>query len=100
MENYITPDKVTSPRRMWSLIRVLEFGDKPDSHGERVAICIGKWEDSPVLGMRWNGSEGSPIGSPQSRGLPVWFIIPSRLQDAVIKTLSADNQRLVNTLLR
>jgi len=99
METYITPDKVTSPRRMWTLIRVLETGDKPDSHGNRVAISIGKWEGTTVLGMRWNGEEGSPIGSPQSRGLPTWFIIPRRLQDAVVKTLSIDNQRMVNALL-
>lgn len=99
MEDYITPDKVTSPRQRWTLIRVLEYGDKEDSHGERVAISIGKWDDEPVLGMRWNGWKDSPIGSPQSRGLPTWFIIPTRLQDAVIKTLSADNQKLVNTLL-
>jgi len=99
MEDYITPDKVTSPRRMWSLIRVLETGDKPDSHDNRVAIAIGNWEGSPVLGMRWNGSKGSPIGSPQSRGLPTWFIIPGRLQDAVIKTLSADDQKMVYALL-
>ena len=99
MPNYITPDKVTSPRRMWSLIRVLETGDKPDSHGNRVAIAIGKWEEETVLGMRWNGDDESPIGNPQSRRLPTWFIIPRRLQDAVIKTLSADDQRMVNALL-
>jgi hypothetical protein len=99
MNDYIKPENVTSPRHSWTLTHVLEDGAKPDSHEERVAICIGKWEDEPVLGMRWNGTKDSPIGTPQSRGLPTWFIIPSRLQDAVIKTLSADNQRLVNTLL-
>jgi hypothetical protein len=99
MSDYVTADKVTSPRQRWTLIRVLEFGDKEDSNGERVAISIGKWDDEPVLGMRWNGTKKSPIGSPQSRGLPTWFIIPVRLQDAVIKTLSADNQKLAKALL-
>ena len=99
MDDYIKPENVTSPRHSWTLTHVLEDGAKADSHGERVAISIGKWEDTPVLGMRWNGWKNRPIGSPQSRGLPTWFIIPRRLQDAVIKTLSADNQRLVNTLL-
>jgi hypothetical protein len=42
---------------MWTLIRVLETGDKPDSYGNRVAISIGKWEGETVLGMRWNGDE-------------------------------------------
>lgn len=99
MPDYITPDKVTSPRRRWSLIRVLETGDKEDSFGERVAISIGKWDGRTVLGMRWNGDKNWPIGSPQSRGLPTWFIIPGRLQEAVIKTLSLDDQKLVRTLL-
>lgn len=97
--SYITPDKVTSPRRSWSLIRVLETGDAPDSNGERVAIAIGKWDGHPVLGMRWNGDEERPIGTPQSRGLPTWFIIPRRLHDAVIETLSKDDQKMVRVLL-
>ncbi len=100
MNDYITPDKVTSPRRNWSLIRVLETGEQPDSFDNRVAIAIGKWNHTPVLGMRWNGSKGSPIGSPQSRGLPTWFIIPKRLENAVIDTLSRDNQTLVKCLLK
>ena len=100
MDDYIKPENVTSPRHSWTLTYVLQgSGAKADSHGERVAICIGKWEDEPVLGMRWNGWKDKPIGSPQSRGLPTWFIIPRRLQDAVIKTLSADNQRLMTLLL-
>jgi hypothetical protein len=99
MIDYITPDKVTSPRRMWSLIRVLESGDKEDSNGQKVAIALGKWEEIPVLAMRWNGSKESPIGMPQSRGLPTWFIIPARLQEAVLQTLSRDEQKIARTLL-
>jgi len=99
MDDYITPDNVTSPRRNWSLTHVLEDGAKADSYGNRVAIAIGKWNGSPALGMRWNGSKGKPIGSPQSRGLPTWFIVPRRLEDAMIRTLSSDNQRMVTSLL-
>lgn len=97
--NYITPDKVTSPRKMWTLIRVLEDGGKEDSNGQRVAIAIGKWEDQTVLAIRWNGSENSPIGSPQSRGLPTWFIIPRRLEESVLATLSKDEQKIALTIL-
>ncbi len=99
MADYITPDQVTSPRRSWRLIRVLEDGDKPDSYGNRVAISIGTWDEEVALGMRWNGTEDKPIGTPQSRGLPTWFIIPKRLHEAVIDTLSKDNQKLVRALL-
>lgn len=99
MSEYITPDKVTSPRKMWSLIRVLEPGAQEDSSGQRVAIALGKWEDEACLAMRWNGSAGSPIGSPQSRGLPTWFIIPKRLETAVLATLSLDEQKIARAFL-
>ena len=99
MSGYIPPEEVTSPRRNWSLIRVLERGHVPDSHGQRVAISIGTWNNKTVLGMRWNGDEERPNGHPQSRGLPVWFIVPRRLQDAVIDTLSKDDQALAKSLL-
>ncbi len=99
MNDYKKPDEVTSPKRIWSLIRVLEDGDKPDSYGNRVAICIGTWNGNIALGMRWNGTKDKPNGNPQSRGLPTWFIIPKRLHDPVINTLSKDNQKLVKTLL-
>jgi hypothetical protein len=100
MEDYITPDKVTSPRQFWSLTRVLESGDRPDSCDQRVAIALGKWDERPVLAMRWNGSKGSPLGSPQSRGLPTWFIVPKRLEESVIETLSKDEQKIARALLR
>jgi len=105
MGDYIKPEAVTSPRRNWTLIRVLENGEQEDSYGCRVAIAIGTWKNTPdqqghpVLGMRWNGNEDHPIGTPQSRGLPTWFIIPERLNEAVINTLSKDNQVLVKSLL-
>jgi hypothetical protein len=97
--DYVRPEDVTSPRREWTLIRVLETGEKADSYGEHVAIAIGTWERAVVLGMRWNGSKDKPLGTPQSRGLPTWLIVPRRLQEAVIKTLSVDDQRMVNALL-
>jgi len=108
MSDYITPDQVDSPRRHWSLIKVLEDGAKPDVRDDcRVAIAIGTWRDEEgdtpdtVLGMRWNGNEDSRIGNPQSRGLPTWFIVPSRLNDAVIDTLSSeDNKALARSLLK
>ena len=85
---------------MWTLIRVLVNGDEEDSNGQRVAISLGKWNDEPDLAMRWNGTEKSPIGTPQSRGLPTWFIIPKRLEEALIKTLPMAEQNIVITLLK
>lgn len=99
MAKYIKAEEVVSPRRRWSLIRVLETGEQPDSAGQRVAISLGNWEGNPVLGMRWNGSDESPIGSPQSRGLPTWFIVPKRLEESVLSTLSADEKKIARGIL-
>ena len=100
--DYIKPEEVTSPRRSWRLIRVLQNGEHPDKYGNRVAIAIGTWDGHPALGQRWNGSKNSPIGNPQSRGLPTWFIIPRRQEDAVIdliETLSDDDKKMFKALL-
>ena len=105
MNEYITPDKVVSPRRNWRLIRVLQTGEQTDRYGQRVAIAIGTWHEDDenadtVLAMRWNGNKDWPIGNPQSRGLPTWFIIPKRLNEAVIDILSKDDQTLVRSLFK
>jgi hypothetical protein len=105
MSDYITPDKVVSPRRNWRLIRVLQIGDQEDSNQQRVAIAIGTWQEEgevsdTALAMRWNGNKDWPIGNPQSRGLPTWFIIPKILNDAVIEILSKDDQILVRGLFK
>ena len=100
MSNYITPDKVVSPRQHWRLIRVLQTGEQGDSNGDRVAIAIGTWDDDMRLAMRWNGDDDSPIGNPQSRGLPTWFMMPGRLNEAVINTLSPDDKILVRSLFK
>lgn len=106
MSDYIRPDKVVSPRRNWQLIRVLETGEQPDSYEQRVAVAIGIWREDEeetgrtVLALRWNGNNDWPIGNPQSRGLPTWFIIPKRFNDAIIDELSKDDQTLVRNLLK
>ena len=100
MSDYITPDKVVSPRQHWRLIRVLQTGEQGDSNGDRVAIAIGTWDDDMRLAMRWNGDKDWPIGNPQSRGLPTWFIIPKRLNEAVIGILSEDDKILVRSLFK
>jgi hypothetical protein len=37
-----------------------------------------------TLAMRWNGSMENPKGHPQSRGLPVWFIVPREYHEAIL----------------
>jgi len=87
----IPPASVTSPRLHWSLITVLE------ENREGVALAIGRWDNDPVLAMRWNGNERNPIGNPQSRGLPTWFVLPAWTYDGVLSKLTTDKQTLART---
>lgn len=90
MAKYVPPHEVTSPRRQWSLIAVI---DDPEEEGSCV-LALGRWENKPVLAMRWNGNAGNRIGNPQSRGLSTWFIVDDRFYDAIIGTLSSEMQVL------
>ena len=95
MSSYTPPDKVYSPRRIWSLITVLDHGSE-----QSMAVALGKWDDIPVIALRWNGTEENPIGSPQSRGIPTWFIVErGKYTEAIINSLPADQQTLVRTFI-
>ena len=91
MPEYIRPNKVTSPRKSWSLIEVL------DDKGEGApALALGRWEGNPVVGIRWNGrsEEGKTLGNPQSRALSTWFILPSWAVWGVLRTAGLDEKKL------
>jgi len=73
MDQYIKPSDVHAPKRHWSLIQVLFDGGEGQS-----SLAIGRWDNRPVLAMRWNGTKDNPLGNPQSRGLPTWFVVPDQ----------------------
>lgn len=83
--NYVPATKVISPKRHWALITVLE-----DDGPGKGALAVGRWDNDPVLAMRWNGDSENPIGNPQSRGLPTWFIFPDGYVEAILGILSPD----------
>ena len=88
-----------SPRRLWSLIQVLFDGGERDS-----SLAIGRWDNKPVLAMRWNGDDENPIGNPQSRGLPTWFIVPDQhwrqiLESEPFKSIHSDAVTLARNFL-
>lgn len=70
---YIHPSCVSSPKAHITKVHVVH-DDGPDSW----ALCSAEWDNDPVLGFRWNGGpdSGSPVGNPQSRGVPTWVILP------------------------
>lgn len=78
---YIEPKDVHAPKRHWSLIHVILDGGPG-----RSALAIGRWENRPVLAMRWNGTDENPLGNPQSRGLPTWFVVPEQHWRQILET--------------
>ena len=91
MPEYIPPEEVTSPRRDWSLIAILD--DPRKAH--QCVVALGRWQNKPVLAMRWNGNRDNPIGNPQSRGLSTWFILGERFNDAIIENLPSEEKRVL-----
>jgi hypothetical protein len=71
MNAFPQPEDVTAPKLHWSLIKVLYNGGP-----EEYSVAVGKWDNEPCLAIRWNACEWRPVGNPQSRGLPTWFILP------------------------
>jgi len=89
---YIPPSEVKSPRRHFTLVAVLDDGKTDDAPGgeSSVAVAVGRWRnaegsDEVVLAIRWNGDDANPIGNPQSRGLPTWFILPRHLRRTLLE---------------
>jgi hypothetical protein len=96
MPAYTPPDKVRSPKSRWMLSEVLE-----DLGEWGTSVAVGEWDEKRVLAIRWNGDADNPNGNPQSRGLPIWFILPEGDKTlAILGTLDAAKQQLGRTLLR
>jgi hypothetical protein len=82
MAQSIDPRTVLSPKASIRNLNVIFDGGlwddaNPRWSGWSMAELI--WEDSPAVGVRWNGQVGEGVGNPQSRGLPTWFILPEPL---------------------
>lgn len=71
---HTNPEAVQSPKASVAQVRVLY-----DTGAGGWALASMLWEGKPVLGMRWNGDEKNPIGNPQSRGIPTWFVLPDEI---------------------
>jgi hypothetical protein len=79
--SYVEPSTVVSPRASVRSVEVIYTS----SHNGGWSVARVNWEDTESVGIRWNGSEEEPgIGNPQSRGNPVWFIVPAELHDVIL----------------
>ncbi len=83
---YIPPENVVSPKANWTLVDVVL-----DKGPGECAYAIGMWDKQRRVGFRWNGTRESPIGNPQSRGLPTWTILDRALHNAVLAQVEKKN---------
>jgi hypothetical protein len=71
---FTSPETVISPKANVSNVRVLlNTGEA----GWALAAML--WDSKEALGIRWNGHPENPIGNPQSRGIPTWFVLPDEV---------------------
>jgi hypothetical protein len=78
--SYVDPKTVTSPKSLVSDVEVI-YDSGPQEDSWSVAALRWGLDKRPAVGIRWNGGPG--VGSPQSRGLPTWFVVPEELSDLV-----------------
>ncbi|MFD2265403.1 hypothetical protein ACFSM5_21045 [Lacibacterium aquatile] len=91
---YISPDLVISPKDSWTLVQVLL-----DRGEDQAAYALGLWKDRPRIAFRWNGNNDSPIGNPQSRGLPTWTMLDEHLHLGVLQLLPLEKQAFAASFL-
>lgn len=85
--SYIPPADVISPRKAITSVRVLI-----DEGENNYALAVLQWDGEERIGLRWNGSADSPIGNPQSRGIPTWFVMPVPIAELITRDLARNLQ--------
>ncbi|HEX8711921.1 MAG TPA: hypothetical protein VF730_08620 [Terracidiphilus sp.] len=78
---YHDPKSVISPKERVKSVEVI-YDKGPVDFSWSVARL--QWDESIVVGIRWNGDRNSTKGLPQARGNPTWFVVPEELADAVL----------------
>jgi hypothetical protein len=92
---YHDPKNVLSPKERVKSVEVI-FDAGPVDASWSVARL--NWDDSPVVGIRWNGDSKSTKGLPQARGNPTWFVVPRELEGAVLNAAQERSREKQNDL--
>jgi hypothetical protein len=82
----INPKTVRSPRARLKLVRVL-YDNGPGGW----SMASVEWDRSLCVAIRWNGDAKNPLGNPQSRGMPTWFILPDEIgsvAEQIVQTIT------------
>lgn len=77
---YCDPRAVQSPKKWVSNVQVVYDGGADDC-----AVARLDWDGKPGVGIRWNGNSDQPLGNPQGRGHPMWFLVPDEFEDVVLE---------------
>ncbi len=91
MRQSIDPKTVLSPRAAVRNLNVMFDGglwDDANQSWSGWSLAELNWDGRPAIGVRWNGEVGEGVGSPQSRGLPIWFILPEPLAGVALDRIS------------
>lgn len=92
---YIPPEDVRSPKDAGiSDMEVLYDGgpSNPAIDDYRWSAATFKWYGADALGLRWNGHSEGMAGNPQSRGMPIWFIVPDEICGVILEEIERKNQ--------
>jgi hypothetical protein len=87
----INPRTVLSPRASVSNINVVFDGgawDQSNPLWSGWSLTKLDWDGNPSIGVRWNGDPGPGVGNPQSRGLPVWMVLPEILAEGALERVA------------
>lgn len=93
--SYIDPCTVVSPKNRIQDIEIV-YDSGPTEGSWAVAKFL--WDKEERVGVRWNGEPDTGVGTPQTRGVPTWFVLPEELALAVLQcaqTLAAGGEELL-----
>ena len=95
-QDVVQPEDVTSPRDRCQLIKVLAKNIANAGQGRRTcSIALLKWDGEARIGIRYDGRQETPLGSPNSNGHATWFIMPYALQQLLMPAIPMEDWAMV-----
>ena len=92
---YIRPEDVLSPRDKVKNLEIIINNDKED-----YSIALLEYNGTECVGVRWNttNEKKDNIGTPQSRGIPTWFILPKEIAEVYLEKFLKEKEKKENDL--
>ncbi len=92
---YIRPEDVISPKEKVKNLKVIV-----NNFEEDYSIALLEYSGVECVGVRWNttNEEKDNIGTPQSRGVPTWFILPKEIAKVYLEKYLENEEKEKNDL--